>query len=207
MEYSDSQLATHLHVNRSTAFRWRKVGCPTNDLQAASQWAANRKPARKKSTIEVAVPIAIDPASPATEAETAYNVRDRLQAQEQSISAEITALNAALQEARSAHDEKLAFKLLQALKSAREEHRRQADSLLKAEGRIILLEKNRGELVNLDVAKDLISKIINPLGIYLRKLPDAGRNDEEKALLVTLGEAGLAVLRDSAREAIAFSGK
>jgi hypothetical protein len=46
-----------------------------------------------------------------------------------------------LEEARSANDEKAAYRLLQALKSASEEHRRQADSLLTAEGRIILLEK------------------------------------------------------------------
>jgi hypothetical protein len=116
-------------------------------------------------------------------------------------------LNAALEQARIANDEKGAYKFLQALKSAREEHRKQCNSLLVAESRIILLEKNRGDLINLSVAKDFISKIINPLGIYLRKLPDAGRNDEEKALLVTMGEAGLAVLRDSAREAIAFTGK
>jgi hypothetical protein len=47
MRYSDVQLAAHLHVNKSTAFRWRKVGCPTNDLEAAAQWAQNRKPAQK----------------------------------------------------------------------------------------------------------------------------------------------------------------
>jgi hypothetical protein len=207
MEYSDSQLATHLHVNRSTAFRWRKVGCPTNDLEAASQWAQNRKPKPKPPIAEASISAFAETVTKRVEGETPYSVRDRLQTQEQSISAEISGLNQALEEARCANDEKAAYKLLQALKSAREEHRRQADSLLKAEGRIILLEKNRGELVNLDVAKDFISKIITPLTIYLRKLPDAGRNDEEKALLVTMGEAGLAVLRDSAREALAFTGK
>lgn len=207
MEYSDRQLATYLNVNRSTAFRWRKVGCPTNDLEAASQWAQNRKPAQKKTTIEVAVSLGHTDTPSEKEPQTAYTVRDRLQAQERSISGEITGLNAALEEARSTNDEKAAYKLLQALKSAREEHRRQADSLLKAEGRIILLEKNRGELVNLDVAKDFISSIINPLAIFLRKLPDASRGPEEKALLATLGEAGLAVLRDSAAAAVSFTGK
>src|SRR6202030_3473302 len=118
------------------------------------------------------------------EGETAYNVRDRLQAQERSIASEIQGLNTALEQARLSNNEKSAYKLLQALKSAREEHRRQADSLLKAEGRIILLEKNRGSLVNLDVAKDFISKCIVPLTIYLRKLPDSSRNSEERALLV-----------------------
>ena len=53
-------------------------------------------------------------------------MRDRLQAQERSISAEITGLNAALDQARMSNDESAAYKLLQALKSAKEEHRRQA---------------------------------------------------------------------------------
>jgi hypothetical protein len=208
MRYSDVQLAAHLQVNKSTAFRWRKLGCPTNDLEAASAWAQNRKPAQKKTTVEIAGPSrTTEPATSTPEPETPYSVRDRLQAQEQSISTEISGLNQALQEARITNDEKAAYRLLQALKSSREEHRRQADSLLKAEGRIILLEKNRGELVKLDVAKDFISKIINPLVIFLRKLPDAGRNDEEKTLLATMGEAGLAVLRDSAAAAVAFTGK
>jgi hypothetical protein len=208
MEYSDRQLATHLHVNRSTAFRWRKVGCPTNDLEAASQWAQNRKPAQKKSTLEVGAPLgSTEPATSTAEPETAYDVRDRLQSQEKSISAEITALNIALQEARCANDEKLAFKLLQSLKSAREEHRKQADSLLKCESRIIVIERNRGLLISLEAARGFVTSIITPLTIFLRKLPDAGRNDEEKALLVTLGEAGLAVLRDSAAAAVAFTGK
>ena len=53
--------------------------------------------------------------------ETAYDVRDRLQAQERSISAEITELNSSLEQARHANDEKAAYKLLQTLKSARGE--------------------------------------------------------------------------------------
>jgi hypothetical protein len=92
--------------------------------------------------------------------EDPYSVRDRLQAKEQSISSEISGLNVVLQAARAASDEKSAYRLLRALKSAREEHRKQADSLLKAEGRITLLEVRRGDLVTLSVAKDFLSKII-----------------------------------------------
>jgi hypothetical protein len=95
---------------------------------------------------DIAASVTPDPAAKVQKGENAYDVRDRLQAQERSISAEITGLNVALERARMSNDESAAYKLLQALKSAREEHRRQADSLLKAEGRIILLEKNRGEL-------------------------------------------------------------
>jgi hypothetical protein len=100
MEYSDVQLGHALGVHRSTAFRWRKSGCPTNDLEAAKAWAQNRKPAAKniKQDIEPVAPIPV-------EGETAYDVRDRLQSQEQAISAEITGLNTALQESRSSNDE------------------------------------------------------------------------------------------------------
>ena len=112
MEYSGSQLASHLHVNRSTAFRWRKEGCSTNDLEAASHWAQNREPAGKNITTEV-----VESITPVVVVgETAYDVRDRPQAQEKSISAEISGLNQALGEARGANDEKAAYKLLQALK-------------------------------------------------------------------------------------------
>ena len=41
----------------------------------------------------------------------------------------------------------------------------------------------------------------------IAKLRDAGRSPEEKALLATLGDAGLAVLRDSAVVAVSFRGK
>jgi hypothetical protein len=174
---------------------------PTDDLEAAKAFAQNRKPTTKrepKDAIEDVAPIPV-------EGETAYNVRDRLQAQERSISGEIQGLNAALEQARLSNDEKEAYKLLQALKSAREEHRRQADSLLKAEGRIILLEKNRGDLISVEAARQFVSKTIIPLTIWLRKLPDTGRNSEEKGLLETLREAGLEIL--SAAEAANFNGK
>ena len=71
----------------------------------------------------------------------------------------------------------------------------------------MLLEKNRGDLVSVEAAKSSVSKVIIPLTIFLRKLPDVGRNPEEKGLLETLREAGLAVLRDSAAEAANFTGK
>jgi hypothetical protein len=100
MEYSDIRLATHLDVNRSTAFRWRKNGCPTDSLEAATQWAANRKPTANKLKVEVLEAVAPIPVN----GETAYDVRDRLQAQEQTISAEVAGLNTALQQARSANE-------------------------------------------------------------------------------------------------------
>jgi hypothetical protein len=101
------------------------------DLEAATEWAQNRKPAQKRiknEVVEEITPILVSGEDP-------YSVRDRLQAQGQTISSEIAGLKLALTQARTANDEKLAYRLLQAVKSAREEHRKQADSLLKAEGR------------------------------------------------------------------------
>jgi hypothetical protein len=175
---TDTQLAKALEVDRTTAWRWRKAGCPNDDIDQAKAWAQNRKPKPKSASVAPQVMETVVGDKRLTihageKGETAYDVRDRLQAQERSISAEITELNTALEQARLTNDEKAAYKLLQALKSAREEHRRQADSLLKAEGRIILLEKNRGDLISVQVAREFVSKTIIPLTIWLRKLPDA----------------------------------
>jgi hypothetical protein len=208
MEYTDTQIAKVLDIDRTTAWRWRKAGMPNDDLEAAKAWAQNRKPKPTPALAEgIASSVAPDATKKVQEGENAYDVRDRLQAQERSIAAEITGLNAALEQARVGNDESAAYKLLQALKSAREEHRRQADSLLKAEGRIILLEKNRGDLISVSSAKDFVSKCIIPLTIWIRKLADAGRTSEEKGLLQTLREAGLEILRTSAKEALDFNGK
>jgi hypothetical protein len=78
------------------------------------------------------------------------------------------------------NDEKGAFKFLQALKSTREDHRRQVDALLKSEARILLLEKSRGSLVDTDVCKSFISQCLVPTIIWMRKLADAARNPEER---------------------------
>ncbi len=201
MAYTDIELSKVLKVNRSTIFRWRtECGMPIDDLEAARAFAANRKPATKRTPKVEVDPIPVI-------GESVYDVRDRLHKEERSIAAEVAGLNVALEQARSLNDEKSAFKLLQALKSAREDHRRQVDALLKSEARILLLEKSRGSLVDLDVCKTFVSKTLVPTIIWLRKLTDAARNPEERALLENLRDAGLAVINASAKEAHDFNGK
>lgn len=102
--------------------------------------------------------------------------------------------------ARSKGDEKAIFKLSQALKSARSEHRLQSDALLKAEARVILLEKNRGALVDLDAAKQLITKILSPLLIFIRKLPDQAENEADRVKLTSLSETALSIIRSACTE-------
>lgn len=123
-----------------------------------------------------------------------------MQNTEQLISAEIAGLSAALETARAKGDEKSIFKLAQVLKSTRNEHRLQSDALLKAEARVILLEKNRGALVELDAAKQLITKVLSPLLIFVRKLPDSAESEGERVKLAFISEAALAVIRTSCTE-------
>ena len=80
---------------------------PNDDLEAMKAFAQNRKPKPKPKTsvapqiMETVVGDKTLTTHAAEKAETAYDVRDRLQAQERSISGEITGLNAALEEARA----------------------------------------------------------------------------------------------------------
>jgi hypothetical protein len=199
--YTDMELSKLLKVNRSTIFRWRtECNMPVDDLDLARAFAANRKPATKR-----APKVEVDPV-PVT-GESVYDVRDRLHKEERSIAAEVAGLNVALEQARTLNDEKGAFKLLQALKSTREDHRRQVDALLKSEARILLLEKSRGSLVDTDVCKSFISQCLVPTIIWMRKLADAARNPEERALLESLRDAGLLTINASAKEAANFNAK
>jgi hypothetical protein len=201
MIYTDMELAKVLKVNRSTIFRWRTENAmPVDDLEAARAFAETRKPATKRTP-----KVEVDPIPVA--GESVYDVRDRLHREEQLIASEIAGLNVALEQARSLADERSAFKLLHALKSSREDHRRQVDALLKSEARILRLEKDRGSLLDIDVVKAFVSSCLVPTIVWLRKLADSGRNAEEESLLETLRDAGLAVINASAKEAHDFQGQ
>jgi hypothetical protein len=199
--YTDIELSKVLKVNRSTIYRWRtECAMPVDDLESARAFAANRKPATRR------VPkVEVDPV-PVTGA-SVYDVRDRLHQEERRIAAEVAGLNVALEHARALNDEKGAFKLLQALKSTREDHRRQVDALLKSEARILLLEKSRGSLLDIDVCRSFVTQCLTPTIIWMRQLAAAGRNPEERGLLENLRDAGLAIINASAKEAREFIGK
>jgi hypothetical protein len=187
---TDSELAKALHVNRSTAYRWRQLGMPTDDISATKAWVANRKTGEAESESVTPIPAA---------GATAYDVRDRLQQEEQTMAAEISGLNASLEAARQAGDQKHIFLLAQSLKSARTEHRAQSDALLKAEARIINLEKARGALISMDAARDFVSQAFAPILIFLRGLPATAGSDEERIKLTSIAEAGLALIRSTAK--------
>ena len=94
MEYTDTQLAKALGIDRTTAWRWRKDGMPSEDLELAKAWAQNRKPKPKinvapKPVMETFVGDKKLTLHTGEKVETAYDVRDRLQAQERTIAAEV----------------------------------------------------------------------------------------------------------------------
>jgi len=160
-------------------------------LELAKAWAEARA---NRPVVEVdAQPLPMEGAG-----ESPYDVRDRLRKAEKAIAGEMRGLDEALKRARKDGDVSLAYKLSRSLRSAREEHRKAIDSLLKAEKRIVELEKARGALVTLDVAKDLITRTLAPVTAWLKRLANSARNDDEKALLTQSGEDGLALIRDSA---------
>jgi hypothetical protein len=145
--------------------------------------------------------------------EDPYALVQRLRASEKAISGEITGwldvtLPALIEErnksrgkALIAADRKVAI-VNHTISVLRREQRVAIAALLAAERDIVRLEKDRGKLVSLDVAKDLISNALLPAIIAIRRMPESGENDREKARLRVLSESLLAVMRDSARESV-----
>jgi len=189
--HSDTEFAERLGVHRATIWRWKKAGMPTASLSAAQSWVDARSRSVPVEGID-AVPVAVD------NDESPYAVRDRLRSAERMIASEIAGLDKALKEVRRQGDEARAYQLAQTLRSARREHREASDAALKAEGRVISLEKTRGTLISFGEAQDYVSRVLNPVLIWMRRLADSARSDEEKALLKQLREAGLAVVRTAA---------
>ena len=173
---------------------------PVDDLESARAFAETRKPATKRAS-----KVEVDPVP--VVGESVYDVRDRLHQEERRIAAEVAGLNVALEQARTLNDERGAFKLIQALKSTRDDHRRQVDALLKSEQRILNLEVSRGSLVDLDVCRSFVTQCLTPTIIWMRQLAAAGRNPEERALLESLRDAGLLTINASAKDAYEFRGK
>lgn len=196
---TDTELAKALNVARTTAWRWRKAGMPNTSLDEAKAWAANQVNKNTKNLEDVPDPIAVS-------GDCAYDVLARLRVNEQVISGEIRALTLALNRARSARNasndeteirlqEKKIFSYTQMLKAVRKEHRESTKSLFAAETAVVSLEEQRGNLVTLEAAKDLITKRLMPLILFLKKLPDEASTLPEKVKLTEVGNRGLAIIR------------
>jgi hypothetical protein len=158
-----------------------------------------RRPRTKQVCEDIPEPIPV-------EGNCAYDVLARLRVNEQIISGEAKALTLALNRARNARNvcqdgdetsrlEKKIFSYSQMLKGVRKEHREATKSLLAAESDVVALEEQRGKLVTLDAAKDLLTKTLMPLIIFLRKLPDGAETEGEKLKLTAAGNRGLAIIR------------
>jgi len=196
---SDTELATALNVARTTAWRWRSKGMPNTSIEAARDWASNQASKNQQDVEDIPDPRPVD-------GDCAYDVLARLRVNEQVISGEIRALTLALNRARVARNnsqdegetklqEKKIFSYTQMLKGVRKEHREATKSLFSAEADVVALEEQRGKLVTLDAAKDLITKTLMPLITFLRKLPEVAETDSERLRLNEASERGLAIIR------------
>jgi hypothetical protein len=193
---SDIFLAKEFGVNRSTVFRWRAAGLPdTRNLELVRQWVEARKAesGKEDDAVKSVEPVPVSGNSP-------YDVRDRLQVEEAAIASEIQGIKAALDKARKKKDEKAVSSLSIALRAARKQHREQADSLLKAEARVVELEESRGNLISLDAAKDLLSKCFSALRIWTAALVVQARDGKERELLTGIQERIYAIVRQSIQE-------
>ena len=81
----------------------------------------------------------------------------------------------------------------------RQQHGQLLRSLFDAEAKLMKLAEQRGELVSVDRAVAMVYAAMSEAVILLRRLPDLGRDEAEKARLTAFMSAVLQALRDGAK--------
>ena len=89
----------------------------------------------------------------------------------------------------------------------RREHRNASKALLNAERQVVELERERGRLIAVDAYKDKITKVLAPILIEIRKLPDTAENEEQKVKFAAVATRLLAIVRESAQEVYGSNGE
>ena len=142
----------------------------------------------------------------------------RLQTFERTISGQIEAwVGVALPQARAARDNAKGKKallesertlsLIQGkIEFLRREHRDASKALLNAERQVVDLERERGRLISVDAYKDKVTKVLAPILIEIRKLPDTAENEEQKVKFAAVATRLLAIVRESAQEVYGSNG-
>ena len=80
----------------------------------------------------------------------------------------------------------------------RQQHGQLLRSLFDAEAKLMKLAEQRGELVSVDRAVSMVYAAMSEAVILLRRLPDLGRDEAEKARLTAFMSAVLQAMRDGA---------
>jgi hypothetical protein len=211
---SNAELARKIGVAQSTISGWRKCGMPNGSLQVALEWVNTNRPMRGKRTLPAEEEI-LCPTVPLPENEDLYAILSRLRQVERSIAAQISGwVDIALPEVM-AERAKLSGKAVALLdrktgiinnrvERLRKEQRATIASIIATENAVVKLEKNRGKLIEMDAAKDLVSNALMPIVVEIRRLPQKAESDHERIRLSAIAESLLAVARDAAHEYVQF---
>jgi hypothetical protein len=197
-------MAKALNIAPSQVTRYKKLGAPIDQgIDAVRAWREQNLASNSKQdpVFDEDVP---DPIP--VHGDWAYDVLARLRTNEQVISGEIRALTIAIERTRKSRElaideneskliEKKIFNYNKMLKVLRKEHRESTKNLFTAEREVVALEEQRGNLVTLDAAKELITRMQFPIITFLRNLPDNAEDETQAVKLKELGKRGLAILR------------
>lgn len=82
---------------------------------------------------------------------------------------------------------------------SRRAHAKMTPVLVATEEKLFKLQRTRGELITVDAGKALMTQLISPLIIYIRKMPDLARSESEKTLLQTIAHGELQLITELAQ--------
>jgi hypothetical protein len=177
---------------------------PNSTIAAAEEWMRANKPHVGKKTTPLSEEIKL----PLPDNEDPQEVVKRLRLAERTIAAHISGwIDIALPEAIKERDKAKGRALVEAerkvaiinhkIEVLRKEQRQAVSALLDAESAVVKLERARGRQIDLDEAKDLSTKLILPLVIEIRKLPDMAESERERTRLAAKAESLLAIMRQA----------
>jgi hypothetical protein len=208
-----AELGRALGISKQAVHKLTKRGMPTGSVEAAKSWRLAHQTQginhRVNNSVKVApAEFTVDLAAVAVDGETFETALERLRRNEKAIGLQLDANLAKIRqlsgddspEAKAESD-----KLQASLAQLRREQTNVIKALADAESKLIKIQKEREKLIDLDEAKALINGAMLPLLLEIKKLPDAARNDTERALLVSLTEGLLNKARESAAEYVARS--
>lgn len=195
---SDKDLSQILGLDTANASRFFRRGMPRN-VDDAREWLKANVKRHRDRKIQLNEFLIDTPEVVITGDEGPDAAVKRLRFSERQISCHIEAycnkldeLNLERNQATTTHR---ASKLDSAITvisdkvaNLRKDHMAAAKALQDAELKLIKLEEARGALVSIDTCKDFTTKIMTPLIIYFRKIPDQATNDAEKELLTRVSD-------------------
>jgi DNA-binding transcriptional regulator LsrR (DeoR family) len=180
---TQKQLAEALGVSDRMVRKYLESGMPQDSVQDALTWRSENLKASSRR--RVALPaLQIDRVD--VSGETLDDSVDRLRKTEK-------ALGIALQrEIESGQPDVIA--------TLRKEHTAAVKALTDAEYRIMKIKRERGQLVSMDEAKAIISRSLASVTSFFRRLDEGTTDENEKAKLKAIAEAGLSEIRHVADE-------